>query len=71
MTSEELGKMFEGENSASLDGGPSGGSRGRRPGSEDLHWRKQKFNLSFFFFLLLLFKTPEGVVVGFPAWAHR
>ena len=28
--------------SASVDGGPSGGSRMRRPGSEDPHWRQRK-----------------------------
>jgi hypothetical protein len=28
-----------GKISASVDGGPSGGSRVRRPGSEDPHWR--------------------------------
>ena len=43
MTFEGLGEMFEGDSadmcawkiSASVDGGPSGGSRMRRPGSED------------------------------------
>ena len=29
--------------SDSVDGGPSGGSRVRRPGSEDPHRRKRKF----------------------------
>ena len=45
MTSEGLGEMFEGASaetcagkiSASVDGGPSGGSRERRPRSEDPH----------------------------------
>ena len=43
MTCEGLGEMFEGDSadmcaekiSASVDGGPSGGSHVRRPGSED------------------------------------
>ena len=30
------------EISAHVDGGPSGGSRVRRPGSEDPHWRHRK-----------------------------
>ena len=34
MTSEGLGEIFEGD-SASVDGGLSGGSSMRRPGSED------------------------------------
>ena len=52
--------------SASVDGGPSGGSRVRRPGSEDPHRRQRNF-----FFLLgpPLFKTTEGVVVGFQIFA--
>ena len=48
MTSDGLGEMFEGdyavwvpENYASVDGGPSGGSRVRRPRSEDPHRREQ------------------------------
>ena len=51
MTSEGLGEMFEGDSadtftgkfSASFDGGPSGGSPLRRPGSEDPHRRERKF----------------------------
>ena len=47
MTSEGLGVMFEGDSAdmcagkftASVDGGPSGGSRVRTPGSEDPHRR--------------------------------
>ena len=48
MTSEGLGEMFEGDSAdtcagkfplSSVDGGPSGGSRVRRPGSEDPHPR--------------------------------
>ena len=40
MTSEGLGEMFEGDSadiSAGVDGGLSGGSGVRRPGSEDPH----------------------------------
>ena len=43
MTSEGLGEMFEGDSAdtcaASVDGGPSGGSRVRRSGSEEPHRR--------------------------------
>ena len=40
ITLEGLGEMFEGESdSASVDGGPSGESCMRRPGSEDPHQR--------------------------------
>jgi hypothetical protein len=47
MTFEGLGEMLEGDSadimcqkiSTSVDGGPSAGSRVRRPGSEDPHWR--------------------------------
>ena len=50
MTSEGLGEMFEvdsadmcaGKFPLTGDGGPSGGSRVRRPGSDDLHWRERK-----------------------------
>jgi hypothetical protein len=49
MTSEGLGEMFEGDSSDMrarkfsliLMGGPSGGSRVRRPGSEDPHRRER------------------------------
>ena len=51
MTSEGLGKMFEGncadtcaeKMSTGVDGGLSGGSSLRRPGGEDPHQRQQKF----------------------------
>jgi hypothetical protein len=46
MTFEGMGEMFEGDSAdtcASVDGGPSGGSRVRRPGSEDPHRRWRKF----------------------------
>ena len=36
MTYEGLGKMFEGDFADTCDGGPSGASIVRRPGSEDL-----------------------------------
>ena len=47
MTSEGLGEMLEGDSaetcagkiSGNVDGGPSGGSCVRRPGSEDPHRR--------------------------------
>ena len=45
MTSDGLGEMFEGD-SAHVDGGPSGGSSMRRPGSEDPYRRERKFSLS-------------------------
>jgi hypothetical protein len=32
--------------SAHVDGGPSGASSMRRPGSEDPHWRERKFAFS-------------------------
>ena len=51
MTSEGLGEMFEGDSAdtcAHVDGGLSGGSRVRRPGSEDPHWRELKFFLVVF-----------------------
>ena len=48
MTCEGLGEMFEGDsrhvrrkNSAHVDGEPSGGSRVRKPGSEDPHRRER------------------------------
>jgi hypothetical protein len=51
MTSEGLGEMFEGDSAdmcigkfpLTLMGGLSGGSRVRRPGSEDPHRRERKF----------------------------
>ena len=50
MSSEGLGEMFGGDSadtcagkfSPHVDGGLSGGSIVRRPGSEDPHWREQK-----------------------------
>ena len=46
MTSGGLIEMFEGDMrrkiSAGVDGGPSGGSRVRRPGSKDPHRRQRK-----------------------------
>ena len=54
MTSEGLGGVFEGDSadtcaliSAHIDGGLSGWSRVRRPGSEDPHRRERKF-ISYF-----------------------
>ena len=55
MTSDGLGEMFEGDSadtgagkiSAHVDGGLSGGSRVRRPGSEDPHRRERKFIVSY------------------------
>ena len=60
MTYEGLGEMFESDSadmcaekiSASFDGGPSGVSCMRRPGSEDPHRRERKFS-----FLLVLVTT--------------
>ena len=57
------------EISASVDGGQSGGSRVRRPGSEDPHWRSRDFS-----FLLPAVNTIlEEVVLGFQiyAWAPK
>ena len=43
MTFEGMGEMFEGDSSDTCaDRGPSGGSRMRRPGSKDPHWRERK-----------------------------
>ena len=42
MTSEGMGEMFEGDfvdMCTGVDGGLIGGSRLRRPGSEEPHWR--------------------------------
>ena len=48
MTSEGLGKMLEADFAdrctakiSGVNGGPSGGSIMRRPGSEDPHWRQR------------------------------
>ena len=50
MTSEGSVEMFEGDSAETcVDGGPSGGSRMRRPGSEYPH--QPQWN----FFLLLIF----------------
>ena len=52
--------------SALVDGGLSGGSRVRRPWSEDPHRRERKFSILVGGVgVTLLAFTPEGIVVGF------
>ena len=57
MTSEGLENMFEGDPAdMCTDGGLSGGSRVRRPGSEDPHRRERKLIIKF-----VNFFTPRHV----------
>ena len=54
-------QIYAANNSASVDWGPSVGSRVRRPGSEDLHRRQRNF------FINLLSHYEKEYIVNFLA----
>ena len=66
MTSEGLGEMFEG-----VDGGPSGGSRVLRPGSEDPHRRQRNLFItaSEHALLVRLQNFPNPTALSFTIFA--